>query len=32
VYDKLALFLDAVVAQAKAQEEINAEASKTQGE
>jgi hypothetical protein len=32
VYDKLALFLDAVVAQAKAQEETNAEAGATQGE
>jgi hypothetical protein len=32
VYDKLALFLEAVVAQAKAQEEINAEAGATQGE
>jgi hypothetical protein len=32
VYDKLALFLDAVVAQAKAQEETDAEAGATQGE
>lgn len=32
VYDKLALFLDAVVAQAKAQEEITAESSTPQGE
>ena len=32
VYDKLALFLDAVVAQAKAQEASNAEAGETQGE
>ena len=32
VYDKLSAFLEAVVAQAKAQEEINAEAGETQGE
>lgn len=32
VYDKLALFLDAVVAQAKAQEEITADVSAPQGE
>ena len=32
VYDKLSLFLEAVVAQAKAQDEINAEAGETQGE
>lgn len=32
VYDKLSLFLEAVVAQAQAQEAINAEAGETQGE
>jgi len=32
VYDKLAVFLDAVIAQAKAQEASNAEAGETQGE
>ena len=32
VYDKLSLFLEAVVAQAKAQEATNAEAGETQGE
>ena len=32
VYDKLAVFLEAVIAQAKAQEDINAEAGDTQGE
>ena len=32
VYDKLTAFLEAVIAQAKAQEETNAEAGKTQGE
>jgi hypothetical protein len=32
VFDKLTAFLDAVVAQAKAQEANNADAGKTQGE
>jgi hypothetical protein len=32
VYDKLTVFLEAVIAQAKAQEESNAEAGETQGE
>jgi hypothetical protein len=32
VYDKLSLFLGAVIAQAKAQEASNAEAGETQGE
>ena len=32
VYDKLAVFLEAVIAQAQAQEESNAEAVDTQGE
>ena len=32
VFDKLSLFLEAVVAQAKAQEATNAEAGETQGE
>jgi hypothetical protein len=32
VYDKLTAFLEAVIEQAKAQEESNAEAGKTQGE
>jgi hypothetical protein len=32
VYDKLNLFLEAVIAQAKAQEETTAEAGKTQGD
>ena len=32
VYDKLTAFLEAVIAQAKAQEETNAEAGETQGE
>jgi hypothetical protein len=32
VYDKLSLFLEAVIAQAKAQEASNAEAGETQGE
>jgi hypothetical protein len=32
VYDKLSAFLEAVVAQAKAQEALNAEAGETQGE
>jgi hypothetical protein len=32
VYDKLAVFLEAVIAQAKAQEASNAEAGETQGE
>ena len=32
VYDKLAVFLEAVIAQAKAQEATNAEAGDTQGE
>jgi hypothetical protein len=32
VYDKLTVFLEAVIAQAKAQEAPNAEAGETQGE
>ena len=32
VYDKLTIFLEAVIEQAKAQEATNAEASETQGE
>ena len=32
VYDKLTVFLEAVIAQAKAQEASNAEAGETQGE
>ena len=32
VYDKLTIFLEAVIAQAKAQEALNAEAGETQGE
>ena len=32
VYDKLSLFLEAIVAQAQAQEVSNAEAGETQGE
>ena len=32
VYDKLTVFLEAVIAQAKAQEALNAEAGETQGE
>ena len=32
VYDKLTVFLEAVIAQAKAQEATNAEAGETQGE
>jgi len=32
VYDKLAVFLEAVIAQAQAQEAANAEAGDTQGE
>ena len=32
VYDKLTVFLEAVIAQAQAQEASNAEAGKTQGE
>ena len=32
VYDKLTAFLEAVIEQAKAQEESNAEAGETQGE
>ena len=32
VYDKLTVFLEAVIAQAKAQEAANAEAGETQGE
>ena len=32
VYDKLTVFLEAVIAQAKAQEAANAEASEPQGE
>jgi uncharacterized protein YggE len=32
VYDKLTVFLEAVIAQAKAQEDANAEAGETQGE
>jgi hypothetical protein len=32
VYDKLSAFLEAVVAQAQAQEALNAEAGETQGE
>jgi uncharacterized protein YggE len=32
VYDKLNIFLEAVIAQAKAQEVANAEAGETQGE
>jgi uncharacterized protein YggE len=32
VYDKLNLFLEAVIAQAKAQEALNAAAGETQGE
>lgn len=32
VYNKLTAFLEAVIAQAKAQEETNAEAGETQGE
>jgi uncharacterized protein YggE len=32
VYDKLTVFLEAVIAQAKAQETANAEAGETQGE
>jgi hypothetical protein len=32
VYDKLTVFLEAVIEQAKAQEALNAEAGETQGE
>jgi uncharacterized protein YggE len=32
VYDKLTIFLEAVIAQAKAQEALTAEAGETQGE
>jgi hypothetical protein len=32
IYDKLTVFLEAVIAQAQAQEASNAEAGKTQGE